>query len=201
MGLITTRRYGASDCVALTGLVSFGVSVSHGSHRGLTWIAHLWRADKVSTFIIWTIGKLIEMETQAEEKSGLGPAKRWLVYVLIAAGLTWFVWTLIPAIDVYRNTPPEDRARYQLRVLVPCIMAYRQDTGQYPAKLTDLLEKPEGVENWRGGYGHKKLLVDPWKNNYVYRLTADPNHPCDLFSAGPDGLPDTKDDIQPENVD
>ena len=41
----------------------------------------------------------------------------------------------------------------------------------------------------------KSVLSDPWKHEYVYRCPGIKNpRGYDLFSAGPDGMPDTADD-------
>jgi len=42
----------------------------------------------------------------------------------------------------------------------------------------------------------KKVPVDPWDNEYMYRKTGERDWV--IFSCGPDGEPDTEDDITPE---
>jgi general secretion pathway protein G len=42
---------------------------------------------------------------------------------------------------------------------------------------------------------YSQLPKDPWQNNYVYRCPGNKNpNGYDLFSPGPDHLPDTADD-------
>lgn len=42
----------------------------------------------------------------------------------------------------------------------------------------------------------KKVPQDPWGNDYIYRRMSDRD--WEIFSCGPDGEPDTEDDISPE---
>ncbi len=51
------------------------------------------------------------------------------------------------------------------------------------------------------GYGILRALpVDPWGQRYVYRARpAGSRFPYEVFSSGPDGRPDTKDDIFPKD--
>jgi len=57
--------------------------------------------------------------------------------------------------------------------------------GEYPSSLQVLVEQGE----------LQRLPADPWKQAYVYRVSAARSpHGFDLFSAGPDGIPDTADD-------
>jgi general secretion pathway protein G len=99
---------------------------------------------------------------------------------------------------------------------------YRLNLGRYPTTeqgLDALLTKPTFEneklgEKWNGPYlkqGTK--LEDPWGNKIRYELadasvaaddTANKNAPrYKLFSVGPDGQPDTADDIkaQPDSTD
>jgi len=71
---------------------------------------------------------------------------------------------------------------------------YDMDTGSYPSRLEDLLEKPAGVDNWDGPYV-KKLSKDPWGNDYIYRSPGEHSRDYDLSSAGKDGIAGTGDDV------
>jgi hypothetical protein len=59
------------------------------------------------------------------------------------------------------------------------------------------------VESFRAAHGNfpatpsvlQHTVSDPWSHQYVYRLPGRHRHDTyDLFSAGPDGKPDTPDD-------
>ncbi len=73
---------------------------------------------------------------------------------------------------------------------------YELDNGSYPEKLEDLWVNPNNVRNWRGPYVKKKKApLDPWGKPYIYRKGSGDN-PYELFSAGPDGIENTDDDIK-----
>lgn len=85
------------------------------------------------------------------------------------------------------------RARVDIEALETALKIYRLDTGTYPTTqqgLEALIEQPEGVTNWReGGYLDKKrLLKDPWGNEYVY-LSPGTHGDFDIISYGADGQP------------
>lgn len=62
------------------------------------------------------------------------------------------------------------------------VSEYRQRTGGYPERLEDIAVDQEH-------------LVDPWGGRLVYEPTGE-QLGFDLVSAGPDGTPDTADDIR-----
>jgi len=71
----------------------------------------------------------------------------------------------------------------------------RRDTGSYPTEsqgLNALLTAPPGVPNWHGPY-ITRPAIDPWGHPYTYRTLT--NTTFDLRSPGPDGQPNTPDDI------
>lgn len=70
---------------------------------------------------------------------------------------------------------------------------YELDNGQYPEKIDDLVAKPAYAVNWNGPY-LKKKPVDPWKREYIYKLTADKKD-YELISYGKDGASGGGDDI------
>jgi len=74
---------------------------------------------------------------------------------------------------------------------------FEQDNGNYPKSLQDLVQPPADAKNWRGPYfTPTNLPTDPWGNPYIYEYPGKHNkNGYDLFSAGPDGKPGTKDDI------
>jgi general secretion pathway protein G len=83
------------------------------------------------------------------------------------------------------------------------LVRYRIDVGDYPTTaegLAALLAAPSGAAGkWRGPYldvSGGKLPVDPWGQPYEYRYPGVKNPGSyDLFSRGPDKVPDTADDI------
>ena len=65
---------------------------------------------------------------------------------------------------------------------------YELDNGKYPETeegLAALLVKPGSSVKWKGPY-IKKVPLDPWGKNYVYKSPGDHNIDYDLYSYGPD---------------
>jgi len=79
-----------------------------------------------------------------------------------------------------------DATKTQLKQIEKAISLFEMHTGRYPARLRDLVKKPQGVENWRGEY-MKKVPRDGWGRNFVYRPVKDGNNPYTLYSYGSNG--------------
>jgi general secretion pathway protein G len=63
------------------------------------------------------------------------------------------------------------------------------DNGRYPSAqegLSALVRRPQEVPAWRGPYIEGDYSVDPWGNDYVYRVTIDGTG-YELFTFGPNG--------------
>jgi general secretion pathway protein G len=77
------------------------------------------------------------------------------------------------------------------------INSYRSDTGHFPTRFQDLVEKPGDAANWQGPYfDPPQIPMDPWGNSYIYEYPGKRStNAYDLISAGPDGKLGTKDDI------
>ena len=91
------------------------------------------------------------------------------------------------------------RARGDIEQLKTGLLMYQSSTGALPASeqgLRALLTKPEGTRNWRQQVESPSQLVDPWNKDYLYVQPGTHNPKTyDLYSAGPDMLPNTADDI------
>jgi len=71
--------------------------------------------------------------------------------------------------------------------------AFDIDFGRFPtpAEGLNILVNPPN-----GGHGYvAKVPVDPWGTPYIYRVPGKNGQDFDLFSCGPDGIPDTADDV------
>lgn len=87
--------------------------------------------------------------------------------------------------------------------------------GTFPTELRHLIEKPEegagggsagdggeivyqNLEQWQARLENgAEALKDPWGHEYIYKFPGEFNKDgYDLSSAGPDGQPDTDDDIR-----
>lgn len=92
---------------------------------------------------------------------------------------------------------PQRLALRQLDTLATALGRYRFHAGAYPPPtpgLLALLDNP-GVPGWDGPY-ISHLPRDPWNTPYQYRLVS--NDTVRLFTCGPDGRPETPDDLRPD---
>jgi general secretion pathway protein G len=91
------------------------------------------------------------------------------------------------------------RAKGDIEGLKASLVSYQIATNMLPTTeqgLQALITKPEGVRNWRAPVAEPSQLVDPWNKNYFYVQPGTHNvKSYDIFSAGPDGQPNTDDDI------
>ncbi len=80
------------------------------------------------------------------------------------------------------------------------LVQYSGMTGNYPTTeqgLKALITKPTGEprpRNWRAVMDEP--ILDPWQHEFYY-LHPGKHNPTnyDIYSAGPDGIPDTADDV------
>ncbi|HRE82165.1 MAG TPA: type II secretion system major pseudopilin GspG [Opitutaceae bacterium] len=90
-------------------------------------------------------------------------------------------------------------AQTQIATFSTALDAFEVDTGAYPLGangLQSLVVAPGDVSGWRGPYLKSDIPLDPWGRPYIYEFPGK-NNPSgyDLRSAGPDGQPNTGDDI------
>lgn len=132
-----------------------------------------------------------------------------VIIMMLAAALVTFV--LPQQAGAERNT-----TRLLLTQVQTSLDTYRMNVGHYPSEdeggLGALLVRPQFEneqlgERWQGPYlkpGTK--LLDAWGNQVVYEVqdlasSGETNAlPYRLFSVGPDGQPDTDDDLQLETA-
>lgn len=85
----------------------------------------------------------------------------------------------------------KSRAKTTVEMLSNEITQFHLDVGQYPARLRDLVKRPDDEnigKKWQGPYVPKEdMLTDPWGNPYQYQVTPGQAHPYELFSFGPNG--------------
>jgi general secretion pathway protein G len=136
-----------------------------------------------------------------------------IVIILLLAGAL-VVFVLPQQKGAEKNT-----TRLLLQNVATALDSYRLNLGHYPTEqeggLDALLKKPsfekESMgDKWTGPYLKPgTVLDDPWGNKIRYELAdrsspdADKNGglPYKLFSVGPDGQPDTDDDVKLYNDD
>ncbi|HEU4387615.1 MAG TPA: type II secretion system protein GspG [Blastocatellia bacterium] len=117
--------------------------------------------------------------------------------IIIAASLA--VWHA-----AIRETPEARHARarermaaHELATLAAGLEHFRADVGRYPTEregVIGLRQKPVpsteddavGLSYWSGPYIEVAIEVDPWGNDYVYRVTSD-GEGFEIYSTGPGG--------------
>ena len=91
--------------------------------------------------------------------------------------------------------PPEETAEYELNILRAAVELFQRDCRRYPREeegFWALLVNP-GNTSWDGPYVNV-VKRDPWRNPYRYIVTS---NAVTVASNGPDGEPDTADDLSP----
>ena len=90
-------------------------------------------------------------------------------------------------------------AQTQISTFGTALDAFEVDTGSYPRGqdgLNQLVAAPADVPNWRGPYLKSEIPLDPWGRAYIYECPGRINPAgYDLRSTGPDGQPNSADDI------
>ncbi|MCE9613432.1 MAG: type II secretion system protein GspG [Lentisphaerae bacterium] len=141
-----------------------------------------------------------ELEQQSGGRKRI-PALRFTPIQLIVLLL---VMTFLGALLITRarQTPAPapaitlpQRAQAELNVLRAALEQFQQQCGRYPTEregLTALISNPD-LAGWRGPYV-SLVRADPWRSPYRY---ATASNGASLVSNGPDGQPDTADDLRP----
>lgn len=79
-------------------------------------------------------------------------------------------------------------AETQVKMLKMALQTYRLDVGSYPENLKDLASAPAQLKSyWDGPYLDETLPLDPWNNDYQYRLDSKAQQGFYLYSFGADG--------------
>jgi general secretion pathway protein G len=127
---------------------------------------------------------------RAERCSDAGFTLLELLIVIAILSLLAVIGTL--QLSGYLGHARTDTARLQLDQLSTALDLYRVDIKRLPTSeegLKALLEKPDGIENWRGPYLKKsQAIVDPWGRPFIYRRPGEHGE-YDLSSYGADGRP------------
>ncbi len=115
-----------------------------------------------------------------------------IIALLVGAGIV----SLVGVLDSGKKT----RVKGDLNTISAALRSYETDNMFLPSTeqgVMALVEKPSSrpaPQNW--GPKLKKMLLDPWGNPYHYRRPGSRDKGgFDLYSAGPDGVADSGDDI------
>ena len=87
-----------------------------------------------------------------------------------------------------------DATKAQLSSFKGVLDNFHLQLGVFPAALQDLRTRPANMPNWNGPYLDMDAFNDPWGRPYHYQTDA-AGDTYELFSAGPDGVEGTADDI------
>ena len=111
-----------------------------------------------------------------------------LLVVLVILGL--LAGLVGPNVMKYVGSSKIDVTRAQLGDLAAGLDLFKLDVGRYPDNregLLVLVKASDDLMGWNGPYLRKKKLpLDPWNNDYVYKSPGLEND-FDLFSYGADG--------------
>lgn len=136
--------------------------------------------------------------------------KRRQGFTLIEVMLVLMILVGLGAVAVFTLGPRQEKANIRLAKLTiqkleKYLGEYKLDMqGRYPTEeeggLMALVTKPTFDDEkkgdlWGGPYGTEAELTDVWGNAIKYELTED-GKAVHLSSNGPDGEPDTEDDIK-----
>lgn len=94
---------------------------------------------------------------------------------------------------------PVRSVQTQLTAFEQQIDIYQLDVGVYPTTrqgLAALRVPPPDLADpsrWQGPYSKKDIPKDPWRQDYHYELLTPTQYK--VYSSGPDGVPNTADDI------
>jgi len=119
-----------------------------------------------------------------------------LLLVLVILGVLAAV--VVPKFTNRAQDAKITRARTDATTISGQIDQFEIDNSRFPTNeeaLAALLDPPPNCPGWKGPY-LKSMPQDPWGNTYIYRVPGQHNpRSFDVYSAGPDGQPDTQDDI------
>ena len=115
------------------------------------------------------------------------------VHIALAVLLLGVAWGVF-ASAAEDEAALKQRALAEMATLSAAMNTLFVDCGELPVDRTglDALIRDPGFKGWNGPYADSKLLIDPWKTPYQYRL-GQANFT--LRSAGQDRKFNTNDDV------
>lgn len=118
-----------------------------------------------------------------------------VILVLLIIGL--LVGMVAPALFGTREKANIDAARNQIGLIYDACDIFRLHMNEYPSSMDQLVVNPGVGSKWAGPY-LDKLPKDPWNHEFVYEFQ--PGAKPIILSMGPDGQPNTGDDIQRDEI-
>jgi len=123
-----------------------------------------------------------------------GPRGFSLLEIMVVITLIGLVTAVVSTSMVNAATQGQiDNARIQAKELAKSVAAYRLQRGRFPTMAEGLA----ALQNEdHGAPLVEHLPRDPWGKAYAYRVPGVHNRfAVDIYSAGPDGVFDTDDDV------
>ena len=137
----------------------------------------------------------MSMRIMKRQEQGFTLLEIMLVVTIIGLLMAAAIFKMSPALGVAKST----RVQADISNVRTLLLSYNGTNGFYPTTdqgLKALVNRPdtEPVPN-RWNQLMDSVPTDPWGKEYIYRCpgTKNPNG-YDLYSAGPDRIPDTADD-------
>ncbi len=126
----------------------------------------------------------------------LTKAMFWLAIGVLSLFLAGII--IIPKMTAYGPGNGLMSPRLDIHNISEALEQFHTDNGRYPTTaegLQVLVQKPVGANlpNWQQIL--TAIPVDPWGHPYHYELLSGATKDFDLRSDGPDGKPNTADDI------
>jgi general secretion pathway protein G len=126
-----------------------------------------------------------------------------IMVVVIIIGLLAAV--IVPQIFGRVDDARIAKSKSDIQAIETALTMYKLDNFKYPTAeqgLTALVQKPNDptVHNWREGGYLKRVNKDPWGNDYQYRFPGTHGSEYDLFSMGPNGVPDDAQGGQSDDI-
>ena len=134
------------------------------------------------------------MKTSLRKNSGFTLLEIMLVVCIISIILAFGISQIGGSVDDAKKVA----AVAGIQRLKTCLISYEMASKSPPSTeqgLKALVTKPEGVRNWsQKAEAHD--LEDPWGKEFIYVYPGVHNPKSyDIYSSGPDKLPNTTDDI------
>lgn len=125
-------------------------------------------------------------------------------FTLIEVLLVLVILVVLASLAVVAYGPIQRRAninaaKSQIGLFKTPLQTYQMTVGSYPQTLDALRAPPADLANpakWDGPYLDSDVPLDPWGAPYYYAYPGSHSvDSYDLWSAGPDGVSGTEDDI------
>lgn len=137
----------------------------------------------------------LPLRLKRNKRRGFTLLEIMIVVTIIALLLGAAIYKMAPSVDVAKAT----RVSADIGSLRTALLGYSGMNGFYPTTeqgLQALVSKPSSEPvPARWNQFMESVPTDPWGSGYIYRCPGQKNPSgYDLYSAGPDRIPDTPDD-------